>query len=73
MTDAPGHFRLKTVTDGSGGSLIMWTLTTDMGQTVATSERFPDRAAAEKTIQWLKDNVAICDTLDPPHTGPNIA
>jgi len=66
MADEPGNFRLDKFADGKGGWYFIWTLTTDLGQSVATSERFPDRPAAEKAIKWVKDNVAKCTTLEPP-------
>jgi uncharacterized protein YegP (UPF0339 family) len=68
MADEPGQFRLE----GDTPNGFRWTLTTDTGQLIATSGEFPDRAAAEKSIQWVKINVSGCPVLDPPYTGPYV-
>lgn len=67
MADEPGNFQLDMAADERTGATFRWTLMTDMGQTIATSEWFPDRESAERTIQWLKENVANCSTLEPPY------
>jgi len=72
MADMPGQFRLDTVAGRGSDSLYKWTLTTDMGQLIATSETFPDKASAERVIQWVKDNAASCEILPVPYRGPAI-
>jgi len=61
MASEPGQFRLE-----KSGQGYMWTLTTDLGQIIATSSVVPDKATAERTVQWVKDNASKCPTLDPP-------
>ena len=69
MADIPGHFRLLEARSSTGRrnpEAWTWTLTTDMGQTVAASGEFPDRATAERAIQWVKDSAVNCPVLGPP-------
>lgn len=72
MAEAAGHFRLDSAQDASGAWRYSWDLTEPLGRVIASASGFPDRAAAERSIQWVKDNAANCEILDPPHRGPSI-
>jgi uncharacterized protein YegP (UPF0339 family) len=72
MVDAPGTFQLKSANKPGGGFTYMWTLLTDMGQTVATSAWFPDRASAERGIEWVKTNAPKCPVDEPWPPGPSL-
>lgn len=69
MAGATGAFRLNMFSDGRGGNVWQWVLTSESGQTMATSERFADRESAERVIQWIKDNAGSCEILEPPLRG----
>jgi uncharacterized protein YegP (UPF0339 family) len=71
MADVPGNFRLDRVGDDRGAPFI-WILTADVEQTMATSGPFPDRATAERAVQWVKDNASKCGIVDASPRGPTI-
>jgi uncharacterized protein YegP (UPF0339 family) len=68
MANEPGHFRLY-----EQGGQFFWTLTNDLGLTIATSESFPDKDAALKAAKWVRTKAAACGVIQPPSTAPSIA
>jgi hypothetical protein len=68
----PGIFRLAELLDHDGGTVWVWTLTTDLGHTVATSHHFPDRESALRAIHWLRENVYLCTVMDAPPRRPRM-
>jgi hypothetical protein len=72
MAGEPGQFRISSFARGGSGAIYRWNLTTDMGQELARSGDFPDLETAKKSIQWLKDNVGKCGTIEPEPWGPAI-
>jgi hypothetical protein len=72
MANEPGKFRLGKGTSKTQMPVWVWTLTSDMGHEIARSEEFPDRETAERSIEWVSANAALCGVLDPPYTGPSV-
>jgi uncharacterized protein YegP (UPF0339 family) len=69
MPDPPGHFRLDSRQDNTGTWRYRWDLTDPMSRIIASAEDFLDREAAERSIQWVKTNAHLCETIDPPDRG----